>query len=64
MTTETAGSARAELTTAKIVFIVVAMAAPLAAVVGTIPLGFVLGNGAGLPAARRTASPALRRRSS
>lgn len=34
-----------------IVFIVVAAAAPLAAIVGTIPLGFVLGNGAGLPAA-------------
>jgi len=59
VTTETAGSARAELTTAKIVFIVVAMAAPLAAVVGTIPLGFVLGNGAGLPAAYVMASVTL-----
>jgi amino acid transporter len=47
----TDGSGRAELTTPKVVFIVVAMAAPLAAVVGTIPLGFLLGNGAGLPAA-------------
>ena len=43
--------ARGSLSTPKIVFIVVAMAAPLAAVVGTIPLGFVLGNGAGLPVA-------------
>jgi amino acid transporter len=50
VTTE-AGVARGQLTTAKVVFIVVAMAAPLAAVVGTIPLGLVLGNGAGLPAA-------------
>jgi amino acid transporter len=59
VTTEPSGSARGQLTTAKVVFIVVAMAAPLAAVVGTIPLGFVLGNGAGLPAAYLIAAGSL-----
>jgi amino acid transporter len=42
---------RAELTTAKIVFIVIAAAAPLAAIVGTVPLMFTKGNGAGVPGA-------------
>ena len=51
--------ARGSLSTPKIVFIVVAMAAPLAAVVGTVPLGFVLGNGAGLPVAFLIATCAL-----
>lgn len=50
---------RGSLTTPKIVFIVVAMAAPLAAVVGTVPLGFVLGNGAGLPVAFALAAVSL-----
>ncbi|WP_333770384.1 APC family permease [Streptomyces sp. IBSBF 2435] len=39
------------LTTAKIVFLVVAAVAPMAAVVGTLPLAFVLGTGPGTPAA-------------
>lgn len=39
------------LTTAKIVFMVVAAVAPLSAVVGTVPLAFALGTGAGVPAA-------------
>ncbi|HEY7857628.1 MAG TPA: APC family permease, partial [Candidatus Nanopelagicales bacterium] len=50
---------RGSLTTPEIVFIVVAMAAPLAAVVGTVPLGFVLGNGAGLPVAFALAAVSL-----
>jgi amino acid transporter len=39
------------LTTPRIVFLVVAAAAPLAAMVGTVPLAFAIGNGAGVPAA-------------
>ena len=35
--------------TPKIVLLVIAAAAPLAAVVGTVPLAFALGNGAGVP---------------
>lgn len=46
-----AADKRAELTTAKIVFIVIAAASPLAAIVGTVPLMFVKGNGAGVPGA-------------
>jgi amino acid transporter len=38
------------LTTAKIVFLVVAAAAPMAGVVGSVPLAFAIGNGAGVPA--------------
>jgi amino acid transporter len=38
------------LNTAKIVFLVVAAAAPMAGVVGSVPLAFGLGNGAGVPA--------------
>ncbi|MBO1413256.1 APC family permease [Streptomyces sp. FH025] len=38
------------LNTPKIVLLVVAAAAPLAAVVGTVPLAFALGDGAGVPA--------------
>lgn len=38
------------LSTSKIVFLVIAAAAPLAAVVGTVPLAFAIGNGAGVPA--------------
>jgi len=41
---------RGALTTPRIVFLVVAAAAPLAAMVGTVPLAFALGNGAGVPA--------------
>jgi amino acid transporter len=47
----TGADRRAELTTAKIVFIVIAAAAPLAAIVGTVPLMFTKGNGAGVPGA-------------
>ncbi len=42
---------RATLSTPKIVFIVVAAAAPLAAIVGSVPLMFSRGNGIGVPAA-------------
>jgi len=42
---------RAGLTTSKIVFLVVAAAAPMAAMVGVVPLQFALGNGAGTPGA-------------
>lgn len=38
------------LTTPKIVFLVVAAAAPLAAMVATVPLAFAFGDGAGVPA--------------
>ncbi|SCF38366.1 APC family permease [Micromonospora mirobrigensis] len=41
---------RPTLSTSKIVFLVVAAAAPLAAMVGTVPLAFAIGNGAGVPA--------------
>jgi amino acid transporter len=39
------------LTTGRVVFLVVAAAAPMAAMVGNMPLALTLGNGAGLPAA-------------
>jgi amino acid transporter len=42
---------RPGLTTPKIVFLVVAAAAPMAAMVGVVPLQFALGNGAGTPGA-------------
>lgn len=45
------GGRAPSLTTAKIVFIVIAAAAPLAAIVGTVPLMFAKGNGAGVPGA-------------
>ncbi len=38
------------LTTPKIVFLVIAAAAPLAAMVGTVPLAFAIGDGPGFPA--------------
>ena len=41
---------RRTLGTPKVVFMVVAAVAPLAAMVGTVPLAFVIGNGAGVPA--------------
>ncbi|MBP2706811.1 APC family permease [Microbispora sp. RL4-1S] len=44
------GTLRRTLTTRKIVFLVVAAAAPLAALVGTVPLAFAIGAGAGVPA--------------
>lgn len=42
---------RGNLATGRIVFLVIAAAAPLAAVVGTVPLALLYGDGAGLPAA-------------
>jgi amino acid transporter len=45
------GSLRGTLTTPKIVFLVVAAAAPMASMVGIVPLAFVLGAGAATPAA-------------
>ncbi len=44
-----AASLRRTLTTPRIVFLVVAGAAPLAAMVGTLPLAFAIGNGVGVP---------------
>ncbi|HEX9334906.1 MAG TPA: APC family permease [Pseudonocardiaceae bacterium] len=41
---------RRTLSTPKIVFLVIAAAAPLAAMVGTVPLAFASGNGPGVPA--------------
>jgi amino acid transporter len=41
---------RRVLNTPKIVFLIIAAAAPLAAMVCTVPLAFALGNGAGVPA--------------
>lgn len=41
---------RRTLSTPKIVFLVIAAAAPLAAMVGTIPLAFAIGDGPGVPA--------------
>ncbi len=51
MSNEPADSDNPGLTTPKIVFIVIAAAAPLAAIVGTVPLMFARGNGAGVPGA-------------
>jgi amino acid transporter len=45
------GKKRRVLTTQRIVFLVVAAAAPLAAVVGNLPIALARGNGAGTPAA-------------
>lgn len=42
---------RRTLSTAKIAFFVIAATAPLAAMVGTVPYGYALGTGAGMPAA-------------
>ncbi|HEY6798805.1 MAG TPA: APC family permease [Kineosporiaceae bacterium] len=51
MTAPSEPVARGALTTPKIVFIVIAAAAPLAAIVGTVPLMIARGNGAGVPGA-------------
>lgn len=42
---------RARLTTGRLVLVVIAAAAPMAAMVGNLPLALALGNGAGLPGA-------------
>jgi amino acid transporter len=47
----TAADSRRVLSTGRVVFLVIAAAAPMGAVVGNIPLAIVRGNGAGLPAA-------------
>jgi amino acid transporter len=51
-TTPEPGTTRAKggLSTWKIVFFVIAATTPMAAMVGTVPYGFALGTGAGLPA--------------
>ncbi|MFB6819657.1 APC family permease [Streptomyces sp. NPDC056347] len=48
---DTPPSARTGLSTRHILFVIVAAAAPLSAMVGTVPLAFASGNGAGVPAA-------------
>lgn len=50
---------RRSLTTRRIVFLVIAAAAPLAAMIGNVPLALVYGNGAGLPVAYLVASIVL-----
>lgn len=45
------GTSKRSLNTPRIVFLVVAAAAPMAAMVGNVPLALKLGNGPGLPAA-------------
>ncbi|HEX7404630.1 MAG TPA: APC family permease [Candidatus Nanopelagicaceae bacterium] len=50
---------RSTLTTGRVVFLVIAAAAPMAAMVGSVPLGLVYGNGGGLPAAFLLASIVL-----
>jgi amino acid permease len=49
-TAEPTPALRGTLTTPKIVFLVIAAAAPMAAMVGIVPLAFVLGAGAATPA--------------
>ncbi|MFG2947645.1 APC family permease [Streptomyces adustus] len=44
-------TSRTHLSTWHIVFVIVAAAAPLSAMVGTVPLAFAVGNGPGVPAA-------------
>jgi amino acid transporter len=51
MSSATTSTARGSLTTPKIVFMVIAAAAPLAAIIGTVPLMLARGNGAGVPGA-------------
>ncbi len=50
-TSPEAGNPKGSLSTPRIVFLVVAAAAPMAAMVGNVPLALKLGNGPGLPAA-------------
>ena len=50
---------RRSLTTQRIVFLVIAAAAPLAAMIGNVPLAIVYGNGVGLPVAYLVASIVL-----
>jgi len=48
---ETGVTTRSSLSTRRVVFLVIAAAAPMAAMVGNVPLALIYGNGAGLPAA-------------
>ena len=50
---------RRTLSTQRIVFLVIAAAAPLAAMIGNVPLALVYGNGAGLPVAYLVAAIVL-----
>ena len=50
---------RRSLSTQRIVFLVIAAAAPLAAMIGNVPLALVYGNGAGLPVAYLVAAIVL-----
>lgn len=45
------GGMRPTLTTLRVTFLIVAAVAPMAGIVGSVPLAFALGNGAGVPAA-------------
>jgi len=49
--TGTGAPTRSSLSTGRVVFLVIAAAAPMAAMVGNVPLALIYGNGAGLPAA-------------
>jgi len=53
------GDGRRRLSTGRVVFLVIAAAAPMAAMVGNVPLAVLYGNGAGLPAAYLIASLVL-----
>ncbi|MDL4777556.1 APC family permease [Actinomadura xylanilytica] len=55
----TAGALSRNLSTPKIVFLVVAAAAPLVAMAGTVPLSMGAGNGAGVPGAYLVATVTL-----
>ncbi len=57
--TKPAGTARRTLSTRHVVFVVIAAAAPMAAMVGNVPLALLYGNGPGLPAAFAIAAVAL-----
>ncbi|HKE63631.1 MAG TPA: amino acid permease [Micromonosporaceae bacterium] len=48
-----------KLTTSRVVFVIIAAAAPMAAMVGNTPLALLYGNGPGLPAAYAIATAAL-----
>ncbi|HEY7175749.1 MAG TPA: APC family permease, partial [Micromonosporaceae bacterium] len=48
-----------KLTTSRVVFVIIAAAAPMAAMVGNTPLALLYGNGPGLPAAYAIATVAL-----
>ena len=56
---ETGRRSRPVLSAQRIVFLVVAAAAPLAAMVGTLPIAIGRGNGAGIPAACLLAAATL-----